>query len=303
MLALLAAGVFLGYGYCSREEEDGSTLSDCVTNVVTDTYRTLWGSSEGYETRTFYSEALGQTMEYVVYLPPGYSDLRNRSTRYPVAYLLPGTSGSTKVWTNAGDMANQMNNLLEQGQVQPMILVTAQQNYAQWTPAGGYADGPHGDWETYTTRDLVKEIDSKYRTIRSKDGRAIAGNSEGGYGAMNLGLRNPSEFGVIGSFSGYFTIDDQDLSKVFDGDESLAEANSPMSYVPQLEGSLPAIYIVVGQNEGKNLQENLKFAGELKAQGASFEFHTFPGKHNWDSWREELPGFLIFASEHLSGGE
>jgi enterochelin esterase-like enzyme len=301
MLALLAAGVFVGYGYCSHEEN--GTLSDCATNTAIDLYRTLWGNPKGYETRTFYSEALGQTMEYVVYLPPGYSDLRNRSMRYPVVYLLPGTSGSTRVWMNAGDMANQMDNLLDQGQVQPMILVTAQQNFAQLTPAGGYADGPRGDWETYTTRDLVNEIDSKYRTIRSKDGRAIAGNSEGGYGAMNLGLRNPSEFGVIGSFSGYFTIDDKDLSQVFDGDESLAEANNPMAYVPQLEGSLPLIYIVVGQDEGKNLQENLKFAEELKAQGASFEFHTFAGKHNWDSWREELPGFLVFASENLSGGE
>jgi S-formylglutathione hydrolase FrmB len=158
-----------------------------------------------------------------------------------------------------------------------------------------------GNWATYTTKDLVNEIDSNYRTVQSKDGRAMAGNSEGGYGAMNLGLKNPSEFGVIGSFSGYFTIDENDLSRIFGGDRSLAEANSPMLYLPRLEGELPAIYFIVGQDDEHYLQENTKFAEELKARGIPFEFETFSGKHNWDLWAAHLSDFLIFANEHLTG--
>lgn len=315
----LGVGTFVGYNYCAQEAEVG-TLRDCVIDSAVNTYRTLWGNSNVYssnsssqgtemtstgtvETKTFNSEALDQSMEYVIYLPPGYDDSQNSSARYPVVYLLPGTGGGTSQWVKAGGMAEQMDTLLAQGQARPMILVVPQESPARFTPNAGYVDGPLGNWATYTTRDLVDEIDSNYKTIHSKDGRAIAGLSEGGYGAMNLGLKNPSEFGAIGSFSGYFTIDEDDLSRIFGGDQSLAEANSPMLYLTQLEGELPAIYFYVGEGEGKNLAENQKYAEDLKARGAYYEFHTFPGKHNWDLWGAHLSDFLIFASENLRGGE
>jgi enterochelin esterase-like enzyme len=319
MLALLGVGAFVDYNYCAQDVGE-DTLGDCVADTTVNMYYTLWSALDVYssapsatdtnltstgtvETKAFSSKALNQTIEYKIYLPPGYDDSRYSSVRYPVVYLLPGSSGGTGPWVKAGGMAEQMDALLSQRQVRPMILVVPEESPAQLTPNTGYVDGPLGNWATYTTRDVVDEIDSNYRTVQSKDGRAIAGLSEGGYGAMNLGLKNPSEFGVIGSFSGYFTIDEDDLSRVFGGDRSLAEANSPMLYLPQLEGELPAIYFYVGQNEGHNLAENLKFAQELKARGASFEFNTFPGKHNWDLWRAHLQDFLIFASEHLTGGE
>jgi enterochelin esterase-like enzyme len=243
-------------------------------------------------------------MQYAVYLPPGYDDPRYSSVRYPVVYLLPGSDGGTGAWVKAGGMAEQMDTLLAQGQVRPMILVVPQEKPGRLSIKGnGYVDGPLGNWATYTIHDLVEEVDSNYRTVESKDGRAIAGYSEGGYGAMNLGLKNPSEYGVIGSFSGYFTIDKRDLSNIFGGDKSFADANSPMLYLPQLEGELPAIYFYVGQDDTNYLEENEEFAEELKARGASFEFNTFPGTHNWDLWGPHLSDFLIFASDHLTGGE
>jgi enterochelin esterase-like enzyme len=275
-------------------------------------YLTLWShsnasssdvSSKGtIENKTFYSEALGQTMQYAIYLPPGYDDLPNRFVRYPVVYLLPGASGSTDTWVKAGDMAEQMDELLPKGQVQPMILVVPQESLKYYSNGGGI-DGLLGNWGTYTTNDLVKEIDSNYRTIQSKDGRAIAGDSEGGYAAMNLGLKNPSEYGVIGSFSGSFTINQDDLSKLFGGDQSLADENSPMLYVPELEGELPVVYLLVGEQDSTSLEENQKFAEELKARNASYKFDTFPGGHNWEFWRAHLPDLLTFASNHLSSGK
>jgi len=216
---------------------------------------------------------------------------------------LPGSSGSSTVWMKGGDIPEQMDTLLAQGKVQPMILVSPQERPGSHTVKGtGYIDGPLGNWATYTSQDLVDEIDSNYRTIQSKDGRAIAGNSEGAYGAMNLGLKNPSKYGVIGSFSGYFTIDKRDLSRIFEGDQSLADANSPMLYLPQLEGDLPAIYLLIGQDE-KYLEENSKFAEELKDRGASVDFESYPGSHNWDLWGAHVPDFLVYASEHMAGGE
>jgi S-formylglutathione hydrolase FrmB len=197
-------------------------------------------------------------------------------------------------------MADQMDTLLADGRVQPMILVVPQESLESSATSsnGGYVDGPSGNWAAYTTRDLVDEIDSNYRTVASAHGRAIAGDSEGGYGAMNLGLKNLSEYRVIGSFSGYFTPDEDDLSKIFGGDQDLAHANSPALYLSQLGGDLPAIYLLVGQDD-HYLAENQEFAGELEAHGASYELNTPPGGHNWDFWRAKLPDLLTFTSEHL----
>jgi putative tributyrin esterase len=293
LLALVGVGAFVGYSYWE--------------------YRTFWGdpnippsdvtSFGSVETKTFYSEAVGQTMEYNIYLPPGYDDLRHRFITYPVVYLLHGRPGTDDDWVSKGGAADAMDTLLARGQVRPMIMVMPQGSTSRYARASGYADGLQGNWETYITRDLVNEIDSNYRTVVSARGRAIAGLSEGGYGAMNLGLRNPSEFGVIGSFSGYFTIDQHDLSSIFGGDQNLAEANSPMTYLPQLEGELPAIYFYVGEDDEKFLEENQEFADELETRGASYDFETYPGAHSWKSWRGHLPDFLTFATDRLKGGE
>ena len=309
----LGVGVLVGYDYCTQESGE-DTLSDCINDTAVNIYRTAWGSSDDrssdgistgmVKTKTFYSKALDQTIEYEIYLPPGYDDPSNSSTRYPVVYLLPGSSGSANVWMKGGDIANQMDTLLAQGKVRPMILVSPQERPGPYTVKGtGYVDGPLGNWATYTTQDLVNKIDSNYRTVQSKDGRAIAGNSEGAYGAMNLGLKNPSKYGVIGSFSGYFTIDKKDLSRIFEGDQSLADENSPQLYLPQLEGELPAIYLLIGNEDKHNVEENYEFAEALKAKGTTVDFESFPGSHNWDLWGAHVPDFLVYTSEHLRGGE
>ena len=293
LLALIGVGAFVGYSYWE--------------------YRTFWGdpnvppsdvtSLGAVETKTFYSEALGQTMEYNIYLSPGYDDLRQRFTTYPVVYLLHGCPGADNDWVSKGGAAEAMDTLLAEGQVQPMIIVMPQGSGSRFAYATGYIDGPQGDWGTYISRDLVNEIDSNYRTVRSARGRAIAGLSEGGYGAMNLGLRNPSEFGVIGSFSGYFNIDQYDMPRIYGRDRSLAEANSPMAYIPQLEGELPAIYFYVGGGDEKFLEENQEFADQLETRGASYDFEIYKGAHSWDLWREHLPDFLVYAAAHLKGGD
>jgi enterochelin esterase-like enzyme len=273
-------------------------------------YRTFWGdpntrpsdvtSFGTLETKTFYSKALDRTMEYEIYLPPGYDDVWHRFTHYPVVYLLHGRPGTDDDWESKGGASDTMDTLLARGQVQPMIVVMPTGDASAWGPETGWVDGFQGDWGTYTTRDLVDEIDSNYRTVNSPEGRAIAGNSEGGWAAANLGLKNPSEFGVIGSFSGYFTVDEQETTDLFNGDQSLADANSPMIYLPQLEGRLPPIYLLVGQDDRPpDPEENQEFAEELEACDASYEFDNLSGSHGWDFWRAHLPDFLIFASKRL----
>lgn len=288
---LLVAGGWMGYNYFK--------------------HRTLWGNPNTYppfvtsfgavNTKTFHSKALGESMTYDVYLPPGYNDPKNASVRYPVVYLLHGAPGGYDDWITVGGANVEMDTLLAQKRLRPMILVMPQGSPWRFASSTEYVDGPLGKWETYISRDLVGEVDASYRTLAARDGRAIAGLSAGGYAAANIGLRHPDEYGVVGSFSGYFTA--QAHQPAFGGSRALAASNSPASYLPKLnKKNVPDIYFYVGASDPPYTAENQRFAAQLKSQGIPYDFHVYPGGHTWSLWRDQLPNFLLYASKNLKGG-
>ena len=137
-----------------------------------------------------------------VYLPPGYAAARER--RYPVLYLLHGIMDTETVWTRAwydpadpwGTVARLMDRGIASGRLAPMIVVMPDQK----TRAAGsfYVDSAAtGNWETFTVRDLVDWVDSRYRTLDRTASRGIAGHSMGGYGALVLGMKYPDRFSAV----------------------------------------------------------------------------------------------------------
>src|ERR1051325_10217335 len=140
------------------------------------------------ETIQFRSNLINATLPYNVILPPDYR--RSKTTRYAVLYLLHGLGGHYGDWlsrTNVADYAAQYR----------MIIVMPEANDS-W-----YVDGASGNkYESYIVKELLPDVDRRYRTIQSRYGRAIAGLSMGGYGALKFGLKNPSTFVFAGSMSG-----------------------------------------------------------------------------------------------------
>ena len=57
-------------------------------------------------------------------------------------------------------------------------------------------------YETFISDELVKYVDSHYKTVADRKGRAITGLSMGGHGAMWNGLRHSDVFSAAGSTSG-----------------------------------------------------------------------------------------------------
>jgi S-formylglutathione hydrolase FrmB len=64
-----------------------------------------------------------------------------------------------------------------------------------------------GRYEDHLVDELVPYIDARYRTRANAGGRAIAGKSSGGYGALAVGMRHPDVFGAIVSHSGDMAFD------------------------------------------------------------------------------------------------
>lgn len=137
-----------------------------------------------------------------VYLPPRYESSPNK--RYPVLYLLHGIGDNDENWTRAWSKGNEgyatiqdvMNRGITEKRFGEMIVVMPDQR----TRAFGsfYVNSSAtGNWDDFTSRELVDYIDKKYRTLAKAASRGIAGHSMGGFGAITLGMKHPETFSVV----------------------------------------------------------------------------------------------------------
>lgn len=138
-----------------------------------------------------------------VILPTDYD--REPSRRYPVLYALPGTSNTADVWVNNIDTVGMTESL-------PLIVVIPDGTYDA-DGGGFYTDWVDqttsrgvANWETFHTDELVGWVDTNFRTIDDRSGRAIVGISQGGFGSMSYAARHPEQYGAAASFSGAVAI-------------------------------------------------------------------------------------------------
>jgi S-formylglutathione hydrolase FrmB len=142
------------------------------------------------------SPALGGQFPTLVYLPASYG---SSGRRYPVVYFLHGLPANPQSYTQNAFVAHALVSAHEEA-----IVVTPQgarendsdREYLDWSSTE--------NWPRAISHDLTSCIDHRFRTIASREGRALIGLSAGGYGAFNVGLRSLQTFGAVESWSGYF---------------------------------------------------------------------------------------------------
>jgi enterochelin esterase-like enzyme len=131
-----------------------------------------------------------------VYLPPGFSEAKH----YRVVYLLHGMPGSPSEFLVGAGLLDWAD---------PQIVAGAEPAFIAVMPAAGprqqYNGEWAGPWERALVRRVVPWVDAHLPTEQSAPGRVLAGLSAGGFGAVDIALRNPGVFGTVESWSGYFT--------------------------------------------------------------------------------------------------
>ncbi len=255
----------------------------------------------GVAVRTYVaSAALGGRRQPVdVYLPPGYRLHPHR--RYPVLYLLHGVPGRPGAFLATVRMGVVEDELVALHKIRPVILVMPFGSTGSFTDEE-WANGvhPHSGWETFVARDLVRAIDSRYRTIRAGWARGLAGLSEGGYGALNIGLHHPGEFKVLESWSGYEHADR--LRSIFGTDQAAIERNSPALMIDGAAAKLRKAHTYVWFYSGKDdhfQKQNAAFAQQLTALGLPHRYRVVRGGHNWALWRGNAADALLAAARRL----
>ena len=141
---------------------------------------------------TFSSPSLGRDVSYAVQLPPSYATAATR--RYPVVYALHGLFESPGFWERRG-LAPMLESLWQKGDVPEMVVAAVDGDNSF------FVDGPAGRWEQMMSRDFIAHVESTYRVIPGRAGRAGLGISMGGYAALRMALAHPDLFRAVATHS------------------------------------------------------------------------------------------------------
>jgi enterochelin esterase-like enzyme len=240
----------------------------------------------------FYSAALHKTDSYLIYLPSGYS----RARRYPVFYLLHGLPGRSVSFTVIGHIEINMENLISQHRMGPMILVFPDGRIDGNTFSDSeWANTPSGNFDS-SVAEVVRNVDDRFSTVANRKQRVIAGLSAGAYGAINIALHHLRTFGSLEVWSGYFI---ETRTGVFaNASPAQLAYNSPLLFVHSLARTLHRYvlraFLFVGRTDPASSQI-VPMARSLRAEGAAVRYAIYPGGHDWELWNQHLDQMLILA--------
>lgn len=236
------------------------------------------------------SKTAGFDRRLTVYTPAGYETSK---AKYPALYVLHGIGGDEDAWVTQGRATQILDNLIARGEAKPMIVVFTNGNISQEAAPGENSTGyvnptmnlPQTMEGTFEKAfpEIVKFIDSRYRTLAKKDARAVCGLSMGGFHTLYLSLNYPALFGWSGMFSAAIGVSNPSVSPIYqDFDAKLAKYYA----------SKPKLLWIGCGNTDFLWQANLEFKKKLEDKGYKFTFVETDGGHIWKNWRIYLTEFV-----------
>ncbi len=239
----------------------------------------------------FFSAILGHDVPYRVYLPPDYA---SGAQRYPVLYMLHGAGGDYTEWTR-DLLPDALDGLIQRGDVPPMIVVMPDAHGPTF-----WANWPGGlRWADYLAFDVVKEVDTQFRTLPAATSRAIGGLSMGGLGALHSALHHPDIFGVVGGHSPSIR-PEPDLRVVPMLTGQTFDDYNPIWLVQHQWPPTQRLvmWLDVGLDDGYRGYVE-RFHQVLIDRGIDSSWHEFAGGHEGAYWAAHAPEYLRFYSQAL----
>jgi enterochelin esterase family protein len=233
---------------------------------------------------TYDSKSIGAPRTLWIYTPPGY-DRGNQ--RYPVFYLLHGSGNIESSWVLTGRANYILDNLIAEGKAKPMIIVNplgyARQGVGlgpeKAAAAAPVAAAPAGGQQnSAVAKDLLEDVipfvETKFRTLKGADNRAIGGLSMGGGQTVAIGFVNPDLFHSIVVMSAGAQNADQTYPGFF---ASAAATNK----------KIKLLWIGAGKDDFA-LSGAKSLDATLTAKGIKHIFRITDGRHEWNIWRFHL---------------
>lgn len=191
---------------------DGVPVIDPASPVNSESNNTIWSlvcvpGSDFMDTLkvphgavaavNYFSTALGRNRRMHVYTPPGYEAGQDK---YPVFYLLHGSSDSDASWSTVGRAGFIMDNLIAAKKAVPMIVVMPA-GHTTGVGFGGRGAGGSDEFVQDFVTDIMPYVEKNYRVIADRAHRAIAGLSMGGSQTLNIAIPHLDQFAYLGVYS------------------------------------------------------------------------------------------------------
>jgi enterochelin esterase family protein len=225
------------------------------------------------------SKTLQRTRPLIVYTPPGY---RAGSEKYPVLYLVSGTTDTEETWFKVGRANFILDNLIAQKKAVPMIIVLPYGNMMMGMPppTSLQAAEMYKVFNDELTANVIPYVESNYRVVADRDHRAIAGFSRGGGQSLFTGFNHLDEFAYIGSYSAYLT--QEVLDKYFP-----AFSKDPAATNQRVK----LLWLGVGKSDFLYPQAKA-FMDLLQSRGLARQTLITDGGHTWMNARHYLTDTL-----------
>lgn len=234
-----------------------------------------------------------------VYLPPDYNESERE---YPVLYLLHGGGGDENAWTELGLANRVLDNLIQSGEAEPMIVVMTNGNPNQesaWHVAPGHEPARESDsvnpmanerFEESLVSDVIPFIESSYRVKTGKENRAVTGLSMGGWQTQKLALKHSDMFDYYGVMSMGLIRESQ---FGMDAQAHLELTNLNLEVLQ--ENGYELYWVACGTDDFLFDSVN-HFREVLDSHNFEYVYRETGGGHTWDRWRLYLSEFapLLF---------
>jgi enterochelin esterase-like enzyme len=235
----------------------------------------------GTITYEYYPSVVGTIGTLVIYTPPGYK--KDPSIKYPVFYLISGTTDTEETWFKVGRTNLILDNLIAEGKAKPMIIVMPYGNIEariREQKGGPKPTDPMGresaeavsrakTFENDLINNVIPYVDRNYHTIDNAENRAIGGFSRGGGQTLRTAFGNMEKFSWLCCYSAYLSTQEMERSYscVFENPE-------------QTNKQLKLFWISVG-NEDFLYKPTIEFMDFLKTKNVNYKSLITSGGHTW----------------------
>jgi S-formylglutathione hydrolase FrmB len=262
------------------------------------------------------SRILDRPVRYCVMLPASYQTEANK--KYPALYFLHGLGENEQALLRSGGWG-LIEDLRQQHQVGDFIVIAPAGDASFFINSANGRD-PYSD---FFLGEFIPYLETHYRIVRERKGRAVTGLSMGGFGALRFAFAHPELFSSVSAQSPALITESPEelnadlrdagglanlLGNVF-GDPikvSHWRANNPFDLARRNRAQLKteAIYFNCGADDEYGFAEGArKLDRQLQAEGIGHEFHLYPGGHSADYFLSHLSETMEFHARAFTAAE
>lgn len=262
-------------------------------------------------TDSLYSQVLGATVKYNVYLPESFD--QNPDKKYPVTYLLHGLTDNYTAWQEKGRMRYVADELMRSGESCEMVIIMpdagGRDTRNVWN---GYFNMPGWNYEDFFFQEFLPSAEAKYRCVSDKGHRAVMGLSMGGGGSAVYCQRHPDQFSSCVAMSAWIDNrydqvrrNENVKDKLYHTVQSVID-HSALDFLDNAdETAIEALrtvkWLIDCGDDDPNVSLAADFHLKMRAAGIKSELRIRDGIHSWEYWHNSLRIALPFASRNFDG--